>query len=77
MNVLSSVLAELVSLLAFWGSGLLARFMIAAKGFKDSKKSKPLGEFDLIKRRVAEMLYEEWREAAEDQECLELNEEFR
>ena len=46
-------------------------------GRKGSKSGKPLREFDLVKSRAAEILYEEWREAAEDQECLELNEEFR
>ncbi|MDQ3658346.1 MAG: DUF4385 domain-containing protein [Actinomycetota bacterium] len=40
-------------------------------------KSKPLAEPDPVKSLAAEIFYEKWREAAEDEGYLELKEEHR
>ncbi len=44
---------------------------------KGGNKSKPLGEPDPVKSRAAEIFYEKWREAAEDEEYLKLKEEHK
>ncbi len=45
--------------------------------YKGGNKSKPLEEPDPVKSRAAEIFYEKWREAAEDERYLELKEEHR
>jgi Domain of unknown function (DUF4385) len=45
--------------------------------YEGGNKSKPLDEPDPVKSRVAEIFYEKWREAAEDEGYLELKEEHR
>ncbi len=44
---------------------------------KGGNKSKPLDEPDPVKSRAAEIFYEKWREAAEDEEYLKLKEEHK
>jgi hypothetical protein len=43
--------------------------------YRGGNKSKPLEEPDPVKSRAAEIFYEKWREAAEDEGYLELKEE--
>lgn len=45
--------------------------------YKGGKKSQPLEEEDCVKARSAEIFYEKWRAAAEDEEYLRLKEEHR
>lgn len=45
--------------------------------YRGGNKSKPLEEPDPVKSRAAEIFYEKWREAAEDEGYLELKEEHR
>ena len=45
--------------------------------YRGGNKSKPLEVPDPAKNRAAEILYEKWREAAEDERYLELKEEHR
>ena len=45
--------------------------------YRGGNKSKPLEEPDPVKSRAAEIFYEKWREAAEDEDYLELKEEHR
>ncbi|MDQ4063436.1 MAG: DUF4385 domain-containing protein [Actinomycetota bacterium] len=45
--------------------------------YKGGNKSKPLDEPDPVKSRAAEVFYEKWREAAEDEEYLKLKEEHK
>lgn len=45
--------------------------------YKAGKKSQPLEEEDPVKARSAEIFYEKWRAAAEDEEYLRLKEEHR
>jgi hypothetical protein len=45
--------------------------------YKGGNKSKPLDEPDAVKSRAAEIFYEKWREAAEDEEYVKLKEEHR
>ena len=44
---------------------------------KGGNKSKPLDAPDPVKSRAAEIFYEKWREAAEDEEYLKLKEEHK
>ena len=44
---------------------------------KGGNKSKPLDVPDPVKSRAAEIFYEKWREAAEDEEYLKLKEEHK
>lgn len=44
---------------------------------KGGNKSKPLDEPDPVKSRAAEIFYEKWREAAEDEGYLKLKEEHK
>ena len=45
--------------------------------YKGGKKSQPLEEEDPVKARSAQVFYEKWRRAAEDEEYLRLKEEHR
>ncbi len=45
--------------------------------YRGGNKSRPLEEPDPEKSRAAEIFYERWREAAEDEEYLELKEQHR
>jgi Domain of unknown function (DUF4385) len=45
--------------------------------YRGGNKSKPLEEPDPVKSRTAEIFYEKWREAAEDEGYLELKEQHR
>jgi hypothetical protein len=45
--------------------------------YRGGNKSKPLEEPDPVKSQAAEIFYEKWREAAEDEGYLELKEEHR
>ena len=45
--------------------------------YRGGNKSNPLEEPDPVKSRAAEIFYEKWREAAEDEEYLRLKEEHR
>jgi hypothetical protein len=45
--------------------------------YSGGNKSKPLEEPEPAKSRAAEIFYEKWREAAEDEEYLKLKEEHR
>ena len=45
--------------------------------YKGGNKSKPLEKPDPEKSRVAEIFYEKWRRAAQDEEYLKLKEEHR
>ena len=45
--------------------------------YSGGNKSRPLEEPDPVKSRAAEIFYEKWREAAEDEGYLELKEKHR
>ena len=45
--------------------------------YRGGNKSKPLEVPDPVKNRAAEIFYEKWREAAEDERYLELKEEHQ
>lgn len=45
--------------------------------YKGGKKSQPLDEEDPVKARAAQIFYEKWRLAAEDEEYLQLKELHR
>ncbi len=45
--------------------------------YRGGNKSKPFEEPDPVKSRATEIFYEKWREAAEDEDYLELKEEHR
>jgi hypothetical protein len=45
--------------------------------YRGGNKSRPLEEPDPVKSRAAEIFYEKWREAAEDEGYLELKEQHR